>query len=124
LGPRHNAVAETHTLEHPMNASLSLNPTKSMRVLIPTLCTVLGVVAGLLGDLVGGGVESLGTDILGALVLSPLLVTVGGFSVTVPELRWAFFIGGLVFCDGVDIAGLLPTPPPNGRRDVGITPRS
>ncbi|WP_224245534.1 hypothetical protein [Hyalangium gracile] len=79
-----------------MNASPGLNPTKSMRVLIATLCTLLGVVVGLIGDLVGG-LESPGSKILGALMLSPLLVTVGGFSVTVPGLRWAFFIGGLVF---------------------------
>lgn len=58
--------------------------------------SALGVGLGLCADLIDGPVR----DVLTALLLAPVAVTVGAYGVTIPELHLPLLIGGCLFWPG------------------------
>ena len=66
------------------------------RLFILAVCTLAGIAVGVLGDVLANEAVSIG-DVLAALTLSQLAVTLGGNVVPVGDLSGAFLVGGLVF---------------------------
>ncbi|NOK11273.1 hypothetical protein [Corallococcus exercitus] len=60
-------------------------------------CVVLGAALGIAGDFLTEDSPPTVADVLTALLLSPVAVTVGGAATTVPALTWPFIVGGLLF---------------------------
>lgn len=61
------------------------------------LLTLAGLIIGLMGDVASGGVDLSTSNLVGAIVLSPLLVVVGGLAVGEGVVSELFLIGGLIF---------------------------
>ena len=64
------------------------------------MATIAGIAVGLWGDHVAGGVEISTGRVAIAMLLSPVVVTVGGRAVDAPGLTIWFMMGGIAFWPG------------------------
>ncbi|MHA7631227.1 hypothetical protein [Corallococcus sp. M7] len=60
-------------------------------------CVVLGAALGIAGDFLTADSPPPVHDVLNALVLAPVAITVGGTATTLPALTMPFLVGGLLF---------------------------
>ncbi|GMU05840.1 hypothetical protein ASNO1_20930 [Corallococcus caeni] len=58
---------------------------------------MLGAALGIAGDFLAADSPPSVGDVLTAILLSPVAVTVGGAATTVPALTWPLLVGGLLF---------------------------
>jgi len=74
-------------------------PNAKRRILLFAMCSLAGAILGISGDLLGPMRFDL-SELIGSLLLSPVLTTVGGIHVTVPWARGICLVGGLAFFPG------------------------